>query len=266
MLGGNPGETRLYAPSRWGQLHCRVLGEGEPLVLLHQTPWSSLQYTRAMPLLARAGLRVFAPDTPGYGLSHGPRDLPALEDYADAFISLLDHWEIPSAVFLGHHTGALIAAAIARLHPGRMSKLILHGLPLYTPEERAARLASPHFDPTPKPDGSHFTDRWAYLERALGPGEPSVRHLAVMSFFENGPLEWYGHHAAFAYDVEPAIESMRLPVLVLSNTGDTIAHHAERLRARRPDFTYVSLPGGTTQMMLEHPEIWSRAVIAFLKP
>jgi pimeloyl-ACP methyl ester carboxylesterase len=265
MLGGNPGERRAYFASPWGQLHARLLGDGTPLILLHQTPWTSLQYLRAMPLLARRGIRAIAPDTPGYGLSHGPETLPALEDYAAGIVSLLDGLGLEKAAILGHHTGAMIAAAFAALHPARVSKLIVHGLPLYTEEESAARLAAPHFDQTPKPDGSHLTDRWAYLEKALGRGDPAVRHLAVMSFFENGSLEWYGHHAAFAYDAKPAVARLSMPVLVMSNTGDTIAHHAERLHQLRPDFTYVSVPGGTTQMMLEQPEVWAAPVIDFLR-
>lgn len=264
MLGGNPGERRAYFPSPWGQIHVRLLGEGMPLILLHQTPWTSLQYLRAMPLLAQGGIHAIAPDTPGYGLSHGPSFLPVLEDYTAGLVALLDGLNLQKASFLGHHTGAMIAAAFAALHPQRVERLIFHGLPLYTKEESAVRLAAPHFDQTPKPDGGHFTERWAYLEKALGRGEASVRHLAVMSFFENGPLEWYGHHAAFAYDAKLAVARLSMPVLVMSNTGDTIAHHAERLRALRPDFTYVSLPGGTTQMMLEQPEIWAAPVIDFL--
>jgi pimeloyl-ACP methyl ester carboxylesterase len=265
MLNGTPTERRFYATSPWGQLHARVLGEGTPLVLLHQTPWTSLQYARVMPLLAAAGYQAIAPDTPGYGLSHGPDTCPSLEEYAAALLPMLDECGFEKIALLGHHTGALIATALAARWPARIERLIVHGLPLYTEAERDARLAAPHFDQTPKPDGSHFTDRWAHLERALGPGEAAVRHLAVLTFFENGPLEWYGHYAAFAYDVGPDVARLAVPTLCLSNTGDTIAAHAERLRGLRPDFQYTSLEGGTTQMMLEQPEAWATAVVDFLR-
>ena len=62
---------RRYVDLPHGQLHFRELGSGPPLVLLHKTPSSSIQYARAMPLLAER-FRTLALDTPGFGMSDAP--------------------------------------------------------------------------------------------------------------------------------------------------------------------------------------------------
>ena len=51
---------RGYADTPHGQIHYMTMGEGEPLLLLHQTG-SSRQYWKLMPLLA-GSYRTFAPD------------------------------------------------------------------------------------------------------------------------------------------------------------------------------------------------------------
>ena len=82
---------RAYIDLPSGQLHYREIGEGEPLLLLHQTPSSSLQWEAAYPLLAAAGMRVIAPDTPGYGMSDPPAGTPTAEGYAAAALAFHEH-------------------------------------------------------------------------------------------------------------------------------------------------------------------------------
>ena len=61
-----------YVDSPMGQIHYRTCGEGTPLLMLHMTPQSSLQFQNTFPLLINAGFQVIAPDTPGYGMSDKP--------------------------------------------------------------------------------------------------------------------------------------------------------------------------------------------------
>ena len=63
---------RAYTDTPLGQLHYRTGGQGTPLLLLHQDPQSSLQYSGTFTRLAGANMQVIAPDAPGYGMSDGP--------------------------------------------------------------------------------------------------------------------------------------------------------------------------------------------------
>lgn len=258
-------ELRGYVNGTWGLMHYRQYGEGDPLVLIHQTPWSSLQYKNAAPFLA-ADRQVIALDTPGYGQSDGPPEAPTISDYADVIPAFLDGLGIERADVLGHHTGALIAGAFAAQHPKRLNRLVLHGAPVYSEAERVQRLNHKHFDQTPKEDGSHYLDYWSLLKKVIGPNAKlSGLHMGVLSFFTNGANEWHGHTAAFTYDFSADIPSIACPTLIVSNTEDMLAAHAERLRALRPDFDYSEIAGGSSNIVYDEPERWAAPIASWLK-
>jgi len=256
-----PVMKKMYVDGPYGQVHVRVLGEGEPLVLLHQTAWSSLQFKNAMPYLADRGFRCIAVDTPGYGLSDDPDDPPTVQDYAASLKATFDGLGLTRAMVLGHHTGVSIGTAFAAANPERVSKLILHGVPVYTPEEREQRLAKPHFDQTPREDGSHLMDRWKIAGGVVGgKATPDAIHWSLVQFFWAGPKEWYGHHAAFSYDIEPDYKALKVPTVVASNSGDTLHSKMPYLQELRPDFTFSEIDGGTFHIIFEEAERWARWV------
>lgn len=261
MLG-----RKSYASTPMGQVHVRDLGAGSAVLLLHQTPWFSVQYLNVQPRLAAQGIRAIAIDTPGYGLSDLPAKPPSIEDYADNLPAVLDHAGLKSVVIAGHHTGALIAAAFAHRHPDRVKGAILHGLPYYTADERKSRLAQPHWPQDPKRDGSHLAERFVQIRDRIATGEATLEgiHWSVMSFYIAGPLEWYGHHAAFTYDVVPAVAGIKAPVMLISNTDDMLHHMAGRIRAARSDFDYREM-SGNAHALTDKPEAWVEAATPFIR-
>ena len=62
---------RAYTDIPEGQVHYQTAGDGEPLLLLHQTPMFSEEYSLMIPILAPI-FRVIAMDTLGYGNSNKP--------------------------------------------------------------------------------------------------------------------------------------------------------------------------------------------------
>ncbi|MBM3514201.1 MAG: alpha/beta hydrolase [Alphaproteobacteria bacterium] len=257
---------KSYAGTPLGQVHVRDLGQGPAVLLLHQTPWFSVQYALIQPLLAEAGIRAITIDTPGYGLSDLPSNPPKIENYADNITAVLDHLGLASVVICGHHTGALIAAAFAHRHAARTKGAILHGIPLYTADERTTRLAAPHWSQEPKRDGSHLSERFAMIrDRIAAPGATLEGiHWSVMSFFIAGPLEWYGHHAAFTYDAAPAIREMKPKTLLISNVEDMLHPMTPRVTATRPDFEYKEMPGNA-HALTDQPEAWVSVAAPFIR-
>lgn len=256
---------KAYVDTPVGQVHVRSMGEGDPVVLLHQTAWSGVQFQNAMPHLAAAGLKAIAVDTPGYGMSDNFAGPPTIADYARVLPAVFDGLGLPRAAVVGHHTGASIGAAFAARHPKRVSRLALHGVPLYTAEERSERLARPHFDQTPRPDGSHLTRRWELARKMSSAASLSAIQTSLVQFFWAGPTEWYGHHAAFSHDLGPDLAALSMPTLIVSNTGDTLHGVVPRIRALRPDFRFAEMPGGTYHVVFDEAEAWSRIVVEFLK-
>lgn len=258
-------ERRGYIDGLWGQVHYRRRGKGPVLVLLHQTPWSSIQFHRAAPLLAAGGLEVIALDTPGYGLSDPPPSRPTIEAYADNVACALKELGLTDVTILGHHTGALIAASMTA-QTGLVERLILDNAPCYTPEERAQRQALPHLTHPPVEGGAHFAQRWAFLRGLVDPDMTDASlHLAVSTYYSNTPDADHGHAAAYDWDLESALPMIRARTLVLSSRGDPIHLHAARITAHRPDWKAAQLMTGSASV-LEHPKDWTRAVLDFLRP
>jgi pimeloyl-ACP methyl ester carboxylesterase len=256
-----------YADGPFGQVHFQALGDGVPLVLLHQSPSSSDMFGAAYPLLAAAGVRAIGVDSPGFGQSDPPPGTPTIGGYALAALAVMDHLGLDEAAVLGHHTGAAIAAELAVTAARRVSRVILNGPPLLTPEEvdafRAALDASPLLPP--QADGSHLTALWQ-RRVTFTPGWSSLEamHAGVVQMLIAGSRGWDGFKAAFAYDIETRLRALTQPCMILTNTGDDLHVASRRAQRLRPDFAWRELPRGTHDIVDEQPLAWSRAVVDFL--
>ena len=262
---------RGYVSHRLGQVHYRTYwpdaGEsGLVLVLSHQSPSSSLMFEAAYPYLTAANVMCVAVDTPGFGMSDVPDPRPSVEDYASVFPAVLDHFSLSSAHFLGHHTGAANVTAFAARHPHRIKSLILNGPPVFSAEERAERLRIPLGPTPPKEDGSHLRERWnARLKATPGYTDLYAMHRNLLGSLLAGDTAWYGHRAAYEYDMLRDFKKITSRTLLLTNTGEDLYEVTQRARKLRPDMSYAELKGGTHDIVDEQPEAWSAAVVAFIK-
>ena len=252
---------KMYVDGPMGQVHLRQMGQGYPLILLHQTAWSSVQFQRAMPILAAYGFKCIAIDTPGYGLSDTNAESPSVDLYAESLNVVLDRINVRKPIILAHHTGASIATKFAFLYPNNIKHLILHGVPIFTKDEVKGRLERPHFDQSPKNDGSHFTERWNYAKNVVGEGVSNEAiHNSIMQFFTSGLNEWHGHHAAFKYNLGEDYKKLNVPTSIVSNTGDPLHSKMEQLKNIRPDFFYLEIKGGTFHIIFDDPENWANSI------
>jgi pyruvate dehydrogenase E2 component (dihydrolipoamide acetyltransferase) len=116
-------------PSYWASvdglnIHFKRLGSGQPTILIHGGGGDWTEWRDNLVPLAQ-GLRVIAPDMPGFGLSQSP-DRPLRLRWAVSF--LVDFMTVtgtPKAHFVGHSLGGMLALALALDHPDKVSKLCL---------------------------------------------------------------------------------------------------------------------------------------------
>ncbi len=263
LLRGGKG----YAPTPMGAVHYRLIGpeDGPVLLLLHQTPWSMIQFGEVQDGLAERGVRSLAVDTPGYGMSDAPDHFPTIADYADNLVPVLDYLGIGSLAVAGHHTGAGVAAAFAARQPERTRGVLLHGTPLYTPEERAAKLAAPRPPPGLSDDGSHLSDYFRTI-RAHGGSRPQTRVTATWSV-----LCWYqagvsdvGHEVAFHNDMAADLARITAPMMILSDARDTL--HDNSLRAARacPQAHYQQFSDDGAHSLMVEPARWAAIAADFV--
>lgn len=259
--------TRAYTNGNFGQIHYCTLGEGSPLVLMHQSPTSMVQFHKVWSLLAERGYQVIGIDLPGFGGSDGPTEVPVIADYAHVVPAVLDALQIDKADMLGHHTGAIVATEAVLQYPERFNRLILNGpLPL-TDDERAffkQHLAAER-EWVPVVDGSHLATQWQFRVAAQpGVSDFEAVHRNVVAGAAAWPDAWMAHDAVMSYDHGEAMKKLELPCLVLSNTGDSIHEIALRTLELRPDFDYSEMSGGTFDIIDEQPEAWVDAVAKWL--
>jgi pimeloyl-ACP methyl ester carboxylesterase len=157
---------RDYADTPQGQIHYMTAGEGDHLLLLHQTG-SSRQYWKLMPLLAER-YRTFAPDNLGSGNSDPLPPNVQISDLARSMVHFMDFLGIERAHIFGFHTGNKIATEMAVAWPSRVDRLILCGQTHSIMAEHEALNAAlkPLVGPSirkfePEPDGSHLVKQWA---------------------------------------------------------------------------------------------------------
>lgn len=241
---------RRFVEVNGRQVHLRQCGAGPAAVVLHQTPQSSVTMEPLMRLLT--GFTVFAPDSPGFGLSD---PLPGSDwdmgQLAAALAGLLDALGVERVALLGQHTGATIATEFARRWPQRVCSLAADGYTAFTAEE--ARTILPHQLPRFEPvtDGAHlawawsrFRDGWMFFpwsdrrlarRRALDMPPASLIHdWQIMELLRSGEAYRAVYPGVFAFDGVGAARQLTCPALLGGDAGDQLYTHLDRLHDLPP--------------------------------
>ena len=259
---------RGYFDGPAGQVHYRISGaSGLPLVLLHQSPLSSVQFDAVYGLLQKRGYRALGLDMPGFGQSDPPRDGATLHDYAAVIGAALAHFGWGRVAVVGHHTGAVTAALHAIEHPASVRALVLNGFPLLTQAERD-HFATFYFGPKdPQPDGSHLLTAWENRLRSTpGWSDIQLMHRYTVEALYRGDTNWKAFPLVIGADLEGMARKLHVPTLLLTNTGEDLYEATRRTHALRPKyFEYAELQGGTHDIVDEQPAAWVAAVDTFLR-
>jgi haloalkane dehalogenase len=98
-----------------------------PLLLLHGVPTWSYTFRNMIPLFVKAGIRVIAPDLPGFGLSEKPIPTGTMTfqwmvDRMDQFIHQID---LKNPFILAHDWGGVIGLMLASVHREVFSGIVL---------------------------------------------------------------------------------------------------------------------------------------------
>jgi len=111
--------------------------DGQLVLCMHGQPVWSYLYRKMIPLLAKEGMRVIAPDLPGYGKSDKPA---AREDYSyQRQVDWMGQWLVENdfshITFFGQDWGGLIGLRMIADHPERFDRVVVSntGLP-YNPD------------------------------------------------------------------------------------------------------------------------------------
>lgn len=218
-----------------------------------------------MPMLASRGFSCLALDMPGFGMSDPNSEPNSLENYAAILPAALKFRGWDSAAIVGHHTGAVIAAVFAAAQPQQVSRLVLNGFPLLSEAERA-HFKSFYFGPKdPQADGSHLLQAWQNRLRSTpGWSDLALMHRYTVEGLVSAAHNWKAFPLIIAADLGGLLRSLRVPSLLLTNTGEDLYEATRRCHAIRPDFGFAQLEGGTHDIIDEQPGPWTEQVARFL--
>ena len=252
---------RNFADFPEGQIHYRHsgVGNGNPLVMLHASPGSSLMLN---PIIAAMGdhRRVIAPDTLGNGDSMPPPlEQPEIPDYAESVLALMIELGIEQADFYGTHTGARIATYLALNHPGRVRKVILDGFGLYTPDDldEILRVYAPEVQPDQ--NGSQVMWAWHFCRDqfiyfpwfrkkkeyrvALDLPEAEYLHDKFVEIMKSITTYHKSYRAAFRYSMATHVPQITQPTMITFAETDMVRTVYEEATQLLPKAHHELLPG-----------------------
>ncbi len=248
-----PAILRAYTRCRHGQMHYRVAGPVDsarvPVVLLHQNPSSGFEYEPLIDELAK-DRRVFAFDTPGYGMSDAPPSPPGMAGYAAAFSDALNALETDGLLsgpidLYGFHTGTLLCSELAIARPDRVRRLGLTGIPMYPADVCAKKLEEALAYPAPEESGDStltlLRNLWNYVVTSRDPAVPLQK--AVFNFADKARVldrfTW-AYQGVWSWDYS-RLGLISQPALLLQPAED-LQHVSRKAAARIPRCSIVEMP------------------------
>jgi pimeloyl-ACP methyl ester carboxylesterase len=237
-------------------------GSGEPVVLLHPASGSGLIWGYQQPAFARAGYRVISYSRRGYhGSGRVDRASPGIA--SEDLHQLADHLGLGKFHLVGSAQGGSIASDYAFSHPERLLSLTISSNQFGVTDGdipvAGARIRPPNFEEIPvefrevgpsyrarNPDGFKL---WVELERKSG--------LDNLAGFRQ-PLK--------NRITEAMLSTYKMPVLMVCGAADLLTPPsiARMIVAKIPNAELVVAPESGHSVYWEEPEVFNRAVLAFI--
>lgn len=132
LTGGWDASEMIRVTANGINFEVAAMGAGERLALcLHGFPEHAYSWRYQMPLLARLGYRVWAPNLRGYGKTDSPQEVAAyktrtlVEDVA----ALIQVSKAKETLLMAHDWGGALAWSLALLQPELIQRLVVLNLP-----------------------------------------------------------------------------------------------------------------------------------------
>ena len=128
-------------PKKSHSIAKKTYGSGQPVLLLHGFAGSHKHWNKVIINIPQDKFHIIAPDSIGFGISDKPSKLSYdIDDHSMPLAkNILKEINEP-IILVGHSMGAMIALRIAKLHPGKVNKLVLINPPIFRSPEHAKQV------------------------------------------------------------------------------------------------------------------------------
>lgn len=266
------------------QVHYKIAGEGEPvLILLHGFGASLFSWREVMGPLAAHGT-VVAFDRPAFGLTERPMpgewegESPySAAAQADLTVGLMDALGVERAVLVGNSAGGTVAVLTALRYPQRVEALVLVDAAIYQGGGFPSWLAPLLLTPQARHLGPLFARRiqdWGRDFARSAWHDPSGITAEVWAGYTL-PLQaenwdralWELTVASRPLGLAERLDELTMPVLVITGDDDRIVptESSIRLADELPNAELVVIPNCGHVPQEECPAPFIEAVINFLE-
>ncbi len=226
----------------------KVVGEGDPVILVHGLSASSLWWTRNVPALA-LHYQLYLVDLPGFGSMSHPRNRFALNQAAAWLLKWMQALGLQKAHFIGHSMGGYICLWIAAHHPEVVSRLVLVSPAVVTRVHTVFGYLLPLLV-----SARHMT--------------PSFFPILLYDALRAGPFTIFKAASDIVtVDVRQELKMVTAPTLLVWGEHDTLvplsAGYLVRDEMKHASFLQLKRAGHVS--MYDRSETFNAAVLAFLR-
>lgn len=265
---------KFYLDLPEGQIHYLKAGKGEPLLLLHQSPMSSVEWEEIIPILSQH-FTVYAPDMVGHGQSYNPQREFFIEDFTATTLKFMDELSIESAFIGGNHSGAALATSIAVHFPQRVKKLIISCEMLATNEQITQFLAAIKSKPLSRhipmdKEGKFIADAWLRYAFLVAPCSSLDKRYKPFIHGQTARLKPYDIHESVLHWMakDDWMARLQCPTLVFGAEKD-LFFSDDKLAAITQRFAHFDshvIRDAGALSTFEQPEAVANMMRSFFKP
>ena len=249
-----------------GRVAFRRCGSGPAILCLHGLGGGSKSWSRQFEDLS-SEFTVVAWDAPGYGGSD--RRAPRLDAYAEAAVALIEVLGIAPGTLVGHSMGGVVAARLAAIRPGLVTRLELSCT--FWGEARAEDAPLVEGYAQRLVDHAHLSVEAFGRARARGMTGPNVDpdifdEVAGIASEIRGDGFADTCHVLNHADNRAILPALRMPVLVLSAEHDSVVRNdrIEPLAALLPGCVRAIVTGAGHAPYLEDAGQYDRILREFV--
>ena len=264
-----PGRTVFYDEK---EFFVREIGpeDAPPLVLTHG--WSfdgEMVFFEIIPELSQR-YRVIVPDHRNHGKSDQVRGSFDVEDLASELGGILNALGYDRVSLFGYSMGGMAAQVFAHRHPERVERLILAGTAAYPIDRfrivtRVAFWLGRALARVSKKEAATVT--YGYLKRRNTIDESAQRWMWAALLNRDATLYYESGNAVWRFDSRAWIGEISVPTMVIiPQRDDVVPPRVQRdLAERLQDPTVIELDGARHDAVISQPEVYIKAIDAFLE-
>ncbi|HYL43510.1 MAG TPA: alpha/beta hydrolase [Ktedonobacteraceae bacterium] len=230
-----------------------------PLLYLHGTNLGNL-WLDYHNVLAQH-FHIFAPDTPGFGLTARPDWMRDMSDYILYFRDLLDTLGLDKPNIVGHSLGGWMVAELAVWYPERVSKLVLsNAAGIRVKGSPIADLFAMNIQEVL---AACFDDPMAAMP--LMPAEFNTDYM-IAQYLERMTLATLAWNPSYDPKLERRLARVKCPTLVIWGENDRLIPpvYGDTLHKIIAGSKLVKLAGTGHMPMFEKHEEWTNEIADFL--